>query len=224
MANRLVKKAVSGKTLGEVKALIDGLPEGLDLENRLAIFKETFSVSKRGFREHGGPTDDTLNNAIKGNNWPNESTLENLCQAATTALVKKYPGLARKDASPAGKWLSNGPILIAQSPPRSGSEPPNHLESTQLAMDRLDQAREAFKRSSEPGEPWRLMEQSIRGLKDDFETVGGYAPENVPEVDCVSTLLGLEHLDALIAALEIRRDQLRMHLVEPIENINRGDT
>lgn len=33
--------------------------------------------------------------------------------------------------------------------------------------------------------------------------------------DCVSTLMGLEHLDALIAALQIRRDQLRIHLIPP---------
>lgn len=34
--------------------------------------------------------------------------------------------------------------------------------------------------------------------------------------ECVSTLLDLDHLDALIAALQIRRDQLKIHLIPPV--------
>jgi hypothetical protein len=117
MANRVSEKRDSGKTWKEVKALIDGLPMGLDLANRLAIFKEYFLVSKGEYRRHKGPTAETLLNATTGISWPNHSTLDSLCKAAASALMGRYQGLAKRDAARAGKWLSNGPVRIASPQP-----------------------------------------------------------------------------------------------------------
>ena len=71
-----------------------------------------------------------------------------------------------------------------EAPSRKASfELPRHLESLRSAVDRLNLAREAFKRSSDPQEAWRLMEQGIRGLQDDFSTMGPYAVGDSPRIE-----------------------------------------
>ena len=189
MANRVAQKAEIEETLTRIKALIDGLPAGVDLAARLAIFKKNFAVSLREYKRHKGPSDDTLRKAINGESWPNKSTLDSLCLAGTVALVSRYPGLPKRDAARAGKWLADGPIRIPL-PPQSQqtevnqdtteartshnhSESTDHLGAIQRGIERLAEARAAFE-SSSIDSTWHLIRQSIVALKDRFEILGGY--------------------------------------------------
>ncbi|MCW5867441.1 MAG: hypothetical protein KIS61_09280 [Candidatus Eremiobacteraeota bacterium] len=170
--NRVSEKRDSGKTLEDVKALIDGLPSGLVLAERLAIFKKNFSVAKRGFKDHGGPTDDCLLKATRGDNRPTDSTMENLCQSATKALMAKHPGLLKRDAARAGKWLADGPIRIAVPSESPELPDPKEVAGQDVVGPSEEGLREAIATcnqdiaaSARAKKPWNQLGQAVGLVK-----------------------------------------------------------
>ena len=101
------------------KALVDGLPEGLALAERLPIFCERFNVSWDAFqsetgtcRGESGPSRDALE-AWRAGKIPNKTMLARLEASCKNVLVNRK-GFKAPTATDAAKWLAEG------SPPRRG--------------------------------------------------------------------------------------------------------
>ena len=180
----------SPKSVIVVKLGGDWVLRGESFPEKTKFLRKSLGMTQVDFGDELGVQGKTISNWERGGPEPEYNSGEN-SRGAYQVRVRDLlirAGLDHKRADAQSRlWADTGSEQkqkTTETPTRKASfELPRHLESLRSAVDRLNLAREAFKRSSDPQEAWRLMEQGIRGLQDDFSTIGPYAVGDSPRIE-----------------------------------------